>query len=149
MFKQILNLALEFDLPVNIHARNSLDDVIEVLKSFDKLPEFILHCFDGNKNQMKQILKLGGYISFNGLITYNDRNKVLIDAIKNNINVDKFVLETDAPYLAPGIYRGKQNKAQYNILVSQKIAQILNLNPKLLHEQMNLNALKIYKKIVV
>lgn len=144
VFKQIINLALKYDLPLNIHARNSLDETIQILSSYEKLPKFILHCFDGNTKQLSELLKLGGYIGFNGLITYNDRNKEIIAAIRSCPQVEQFVLETDAPYLAPTIYRGKNNEPKYLELVSARIAKELKLNAKLLHEQLNLNAKKVY-----
>lgn len=147
VFKEILEVALRYDLSVNIHARNSLNETIEILETFEKLPRCILHCFDGDKIQLKKLLDLGMYIGFNGLITYNDRNKKIIEAIKEYPQVDKFVLETDAPYLSPGIYRGRQNKnlPQYLNIVSKRIADEINLNPRLLHETLNLNAFGIYK----
>lgn len=144
VFVQIIKCALKYNLSLNIHARNSLDKVIEILETFEKLPKTILHCFDGKSNQLQKILDLGCYVSFNGLITYNDRNKDLIKAIKENPRVERFILETDAPYLAPTIHRGKNNYPKYLHLVSERIAKELNLNKKLLHEQLNLNALAIY-----
>lgn len=89
---------------------------------------------------------MGIFIGFNGLITYNDRNKEIIKAIKENPNVEQYVVETDAPFLTPGKYRGRANPnmPKYLDIVTSKIAKELNLNPKLLHEKLNLNAFKVY-----
>lgn len=144
VFKEIIKIAIKYDLPINIHARNSLDDVIKILKTYEKLPKTILHCFDGDSNQLNTLIKMGIYTSFNGLITYNDRNKKLIQAIKDNPYPEYFVLETDAPYLTPGINRGKNNFPKYNSLVADRIAKELNINKYLLFEKMNMNACYIY-----
>ena len=144
VFKTIISIAKLVKKPIIVHARNSLDSALDILEEFDSLPNVVIHCFDGNSEQLKRIHSNGFFVSYNGLITYNDRNKELIAAIKEEFVPELSLLETDAPYLSPGIYRGKLNSAKYLKIVSDRIAKELKLNKYLLFEEMNNNSYKFF-----
>ncbi|HXU26183.1 MAG TPA: TatD family hydrolase [Bacteroidia bacterium] len=121
-FEQQINWALEFNLPIVIHCRNSFDEIYDVLCSFKKLPKGIFHCFSGNAEQAQKIIdKTNFKLGIGGVITF--KNSGLDKAIEN-IDLKHLVLETDSPYLAPVPYRGKRNESAYIPLIAAKIAEV-------------------------
>ncbi|HEX7412650.1 MAG TPA: TatD family hydrolase [Bacteroidia bacterium] len=121
LIKQI-NWALEFDLPIVIHCRNSFDDIYEILSRFKTLPKGIFHCFSGNEEQANKIINATNFkLGIGGVLTF--KNSGLDKAIAN-IDLKHLVLETDAPYLAPMPYRGKRNEPCYIPLIAAKLAEI-------------------------
>ncbi|HXD93233.1 MAG TPA: TatD family hydrolase [Bacteroidia bacterium] len=121
-FEQQINWALEFNLPIVIHCRNSFDEIYEVLCGFKKLPRGIFHCFSGNAEQAQKIIdKTNFKLGIGGVITF--KNSGLDKAIEN-IDLKHLVLETDSPYLAPVPYRGKRNESAYIPLIAAKIADV-------------------------
>jgi len=122
VFEQQINWALEFNLPIVIHCRNSFDEIYEALCSFKKLPKGIFHCFSGNAEQAQKIIdKTNFKLGIGGVITF--KNSGLDKAIEN-IDLKHLVLETDSPYLAPAPYRGKRNESAYIPLIAAKIAEV-------------------------
>jgi TatD DNase family protein len=121
-FEQQINWALEFNLPIVIHCRNSFEEIYEVLCSFKKLPKGIFHCFSGNEEQAKKIIDNTGFkLGIGGVITFKNSG---LDRAVENIDLTHLVLETDSPYLAPVPYRGKRNQSAYIPLIAAKIADI-------------------------
>jgi TatD DNase family protein len=121
-FEQQINWALEFNLPIVIHCRNSFDEIYEVLCNFKKLPKGIFHCFSGNAEQAKKIIdKTNFKLGIGGVITF--KNSGLDKAIEN-VDLKHLVLETDSPYLAPVPYRGRRNESSYIPLIAAKIAEV-------------------------
>jgi TatD DNase family protein len=121
-FEQQINWALEFNLPIVIHCRNSFDEIYEVLSSFKKLPKGIFHCFSGNAEQAQKIIDNTGFkLGIGGVITF--KNSGLDKAIEH-IDLKHLVLETDSPYLAPVPYRGKRNESAYIPLIAAKLAEV-------------------------
>lgn len=121
-FGEQIRWALEFDIPVVIHSRNSIDECIKTVKAHQngKL-KGIFHCFSGDKQQALQIIELGLFLGIGGVLTFKNSG---LDAVMNDIGLEKIVLETDAPYLAPVPYRGKRNECSYIKLVAEKLATI-------------------------
>ena len=103
--------AMEFDIPIVIHSRESTDIIIDILTEVkeDRL-RGIFHCFGGTEEQARRIIKLGFFLGIGGVLTY--KNSGLGDALKD-ISLEHIVLETDSPYLAPVPYRGKRNESAY------------------------------------
>jgi TatD DNase family protein len=121
-FKKQVEWAIQYDLPIVIHSRNSTDDIIAIIKEMQQ-PKLrgIFHCFSGNEDQAKQVVALGFYLGIGGVLTF--KNSGLDKAIAN-ISLDYMVLETDSPYLAPVPYRGKRNESAYLFDIAQKLAEI-------------------------
>ena len=119
-----IDLALQYQLPIVIHSRESTPDCIEIVRQKQNGSlKGIFHCFSGTKAEAKQIIDQGFYLGIGGVITY--KKSTLPDMIKE-IPLSNIVLETDAPYLAPVPYRGKRNESSYIPLIAQKIAALLN-----------------------
>ena len=121
-FRRQVSWALDFDLPVVIHSRNSLDECIGVIRDNQKGSlKGIFHCFGGTLDQARQIMDLGFYMGIGGVITY--KNSGLGEVVKD-IPLERLVLETDAPYLTPAPYRGKRNESSYLKYIVQKLSEV-------------------------
>ena len=122
-FEKQLCLAKELDLPVIIHDREAHADTLEILKKHK--PKGVLHCFSGSVEMAREIIKLGLYVGVGGVITFKNSKK-LAEIVKE-IPLEKILLETDAPYLAPEPHRGKTNNSAYILFVANKIAEIKSI----------------------
>lgn len=117
-----LHKSMAFNLPVAIHCREAFDEIFEVVSS----PEFksvrgIFHCFSGNEAQAFKLIELGYYLGIGGVCTFKNGG---LDVALKNVPLEKIVLETDAPYLAPVPYRGKRNESSYLQEIAQRLADI-------------------------
>lgn len=117
--------AIEKDRPIVIHCRESIDETIALVADL-KVENFrgIFHCFSGNVQQAKQIIDLGFYLGIGGVATFKNGG---LEPVLESIPLDRLVLETDSPYLAPVPHRGKRNEPAYLSLVAQKIATVKNI----------------------
>ena len=125
-FEEQIKLAIEYDLPIIIHSRESFDEILEVLKKYksDKL-RGIFHCFTGNEDQAKKIIDLNFFLGIGGVVTFKNGK---ISEFLSSIPLNKIVLETDSPYLAPAPYRGKRNESSYLSIIASKLSEIYNLD---------------------
>lgn len=123
-FKEQLELAGELDLPVCVHSRDSTKDVLDVLREYK--PEGVMHCFSGSTDTAREILSFGMMISFTGLLTFKNAKKA-IEACRY-IPIDRIMLETDSPYMAPVPYRGERNDSGYLCFTAEKLAEIKGLS---------------------
>ena len=141
-FKKQLQWAINLNLPVVLHSRNSIDEMIAILKHMQH-PNLrgIFHCFSGNEEQAKQITALGFYLGIGGVLTY--KNSGLDKAIEN-IPLENLVLETDSPYLPPVPYRGKRNESIYVIEVAKKLAELKNVSLEKVAEITTANSKNIF-----
>jgi len=105
VFEQLLQLALDLDLPAVIHQRESAIDVAEVLSGFPGV-RAVLHCFSGNREDAARAIEAGHFLSFTGIITFKNSNDLRSTAA--TIPLDRIMVETDCPYLAPDPFRGKR-----------------------------------------
>ncbi|MDQ0067276.1 TatD family hydrolase [Chryseobacterium lathyri] len=121
-FEQQIDWAIEKDLPIVIHTRESFDETFEVLER-KKHPRLrgIFHCFSGDLEQAKRAIDLNFILGVGGVVTFKNGK---IDQFLNEIPLDKIVLETDSPYLAPVPHRGKRNESSYLDLVAGKLVNI-------------------------
>lgn len=150
VFKQHLELAKELNKPVIFHCRKAYDDLLNELqatclaarRASYKL-QAVLHCFMGKKGQAQQFLDMGFYLGFNGLITYcRDYDKVI-----KNTPLEKILVETDCPYLAPVPHRGKRNEPLYVKYVAEKIAEIKGVGFEKVAQQTTKNAKKLFNLV--
>lgn len=125
-FVEQIKIANEFGLPVSIHTRDADMDTLEILKSNKIKNGFVIHCFSSSIEVLKEFLKLGAYISFAGTVTFKNAKK-LIEAAKI-VPLDKILVETDCPYLAPEPYRGRRNDPSMVIYTTQKIADLREMS---------------------
>ena len=136
--------AVELDIPIVIHSRESTDIIIDILREV-KQPRLrgIFHCFGGSVEQAEAIIDLGFLLGIGGVVTFK---KSGLDKTMEQISLDHVVLETDSPYLAPTPYRGKRNESAYVRLVAQKLAEVKALTLEEVARQSTANALKLFKK---
>ena len=141
-FKKQCQWAIQYDLPVVIHSRNSTADIISIIKEINhqKL-RGIFHCFSGTSAEAEEIVSLGFYLGIGGVLTYN--KSTLPDAIVN-IGLEKLVLETDSPYLAPIPYRGKRNESSYLLFIAEKLAEIKSVSVEKVAAVTTENSIKIF-----
>lgn len=135
--------AKQFGLPVVIHCRESLDETIDLVESLqDGHLSGIFHCFTGTVTQAERIVKIDFHLGIGGVATFK---KGGLDAVLPEVPIDRIVLETDSPYLAPVPHRGKRNEPSYIPLIAQKIADIKEIPLEVLQQQSTANAMKILK----
>ena len=125
-FRQQLSLAAELDMPVIVHSRNATEDTVDILKEFR--PRGVVHCFSGSAETAKEILKTGMYIGFTGVLTFKNAKKPIraLEAVP----MDRLVIETDCPYMAPVPCRGKRNDPTKTLYVLQKLAELRAMPPE-------------------
>lgn len=121
--EQIL-LARELNLPVIVHSRDAHEDTLTILKEYK--PKGVLHCFSGSVETAKEILKLGMYIGLGGAVTFKNAKKPV--EVAEFLPIDRLLLETDCPYMAPVPMRGKRNDSSYIPYVAEKISEIKGID---------------------
>lgn len=142
MFKKQLALAKEMGLPVVIHDRDSKGECLEILKEME-ISDGVVHCFSGSAETAKEILKLGLMISFTGVLTFKNAKKA-VEACRV-IPLDRLMIETDSPYMAPEPNRGKRNFSGYVGSVAQKMAEIKGVSVEEIEQITTENAIKFYR----
>lgn len=141
-FEKQIDWAIEKDVPIVIHTRESFDEVFEVLER-KKHPKLrgIFHCFSGTVEQARHAIELGFILGIGGVVTFKNGK---IDQFLQEIPLDKIVLETDSPYLAPVPYRGKRNESSYIELIAGKLVDIYGVDFSEIDRITTANALKIF-----
>jgi TatD DNase family protein len=126
VFQRQIELALHYDIPIVIHSRNSIEECIELVsKNQNGNLKGVFHCFTGSLSQAQKIIDLNFYLGIGGVLTFK---KSGLDAVIGNLNLEKIVLETDAPYLAPVPFRGKRNECSYLKYVVEKLANVKQMS---------------------
>ena len=141
-FRMQIQWAIQQDLPIVIHSRNSNEDVIAILKEM-KHPRLrgIFHCFGGNAAQAAEVVDLGFLLGIGGVLTFKNGG---LDKAIEDISIEHLVLETDSPYLAPMPYRGKRNESFYILEVARKLAELKKVGLNQLAEITTQNAQKVF-----
>lgn len=116
--------ALERNLPIVIHARDSMDLQIELVEKWDSSLKGVFHCFTGTIEQARRILDLDFFLGIGGILTYK---KSTLGEVIEEVGYDRLVLETDAPYLPPVPYRGKRNESSYLPHVAEKLSELFGI----------------------
>lgn len=144
VFRRQIAIAKEFNLPISIHNRDATEDVYKILKE-ENISDIggIMHSFNGNIEFMKKFLDLGMHISFSGVVTFKNAPEVRECAL--NVPKEWYLVETDAPYLAPVPYRGKRNEPGYTHYVVKKISEVRNESFKQVAMQTMINAKKLFR----
>lgn len=141
-FEEQINLAITYDLPIVIHCRESFNEIYDVLKNFKSTNlKGIFHCFSGTIEQANKIIDLNFSLGIGGVVTFKNGK---ISEFLNQIPIEKIVLETDSPYLAPVPYRGKRNESSYIEFVAKKISEIYDVNLDYVSKVTDKNALDIF-----
>ena len=127
-FIEHIRVASKLNIPIIVHSREAEDDTYEILKSEKKNSDLkvLIHCFSGSKEFAKKLLDINCYISVSGIITFQ-KSTELVDTV-SHIPLEKLLVETDSPYLAPSPHRGKPNEPSYIIHTIKKLSQIKNVS---------------------
>ena len=137
VFEDQLKLAMELNAPVVIHDREAHADTMRILKKYT--PEkILLHCYSGSKEMLKEVMKLGAYISMGGVVTF--KNARVPVEVCEAVPVERLLLETDCPYLSPVPFRGKRNSSEKIAFTAEKIAEIKGMDAQKLIDITTQNA---------
>ena len=120
LFQQQLDLALELGLNLVIHQRDAWDDTLEIMRPYSGKLRGVFHCFGGTLEQADEVIDLGHFVSFTGIVTF--KNGASVREVAARIPLHQFMVETDCPYLAPVPFRGKRCEPAHTRLVAESIA---------------------------
>ena len=142
-----INVARETNLPLVIHARSADKDMIEILQNESKNGLFpaILHCYSSGPELAQAGLDLGHYVSFSGILTF--KNAQEIRDIAAQVPMDRLLVETDAPYLAPTPFRGKRNEPAYTVHTAEVLAEVKGVSLDEIAAQTTKNFFELFSKI--
>jgi TatD DNase family protein len=140
-FAQHIDQAKKHDCPVIVHTRDAEEDTVGILKAHNH-NKVIIHCFTGTLEMAKQCLDLGAYISFSGIITFNKAD-ALREVVKY-VPIDRLLVETDSPYLAPVPHRGHENQPAYVKHVAEAVATIKGLSLDEVMSQTSTNFIDLF-----
>ena len=141
-----MELAFELELPVIIHCREAATEMIEIcndLSKQGKCPQGVLHCWTGTQKEMKQFLDLGFYISFSGIVTFPKAHE--IHECAKIVPRDKYLIETDSPFLAPVPHRGKRNEPAFVENVANFMAGLRSVELNTIAKESSKNAEDLFK----
>lgn len=142
-FAEQIRWALERDLPIIIHCRDGLNEVLEVFDRFDRLPCGVFHSFGGSVDDVKRIRRYGDfYFGINGVVTFK---KSQVPAVLPEIGLGRILLETDSPYLSPVPFRGRRNESSRIPLIAECVARILDVPAEQVSETTDASAQDLFK----
>lgn len=146
-FERQVQWSCETGLPLMIHCRKAQNELVAILRRYrNQLPGGVFHCFTGNAIEAAQLLEFDGFaLGIGGVLTFK---KSLLPQTLASIPIDRIVLETDAPYMAPVPMRGKRNESAYLIYVIQRLAQVYGVSEEEVARVTTATAHRIFKKIV-
>lgn len=121
VFRKQIEIALDLNMPVVVHSREATEDVLRILGEYPALTG-VIHSFSGSVETMRKLLEMGFYIGFGGMITFKNAKKPVRSATE--VPLERLLVETDSPYLAPVPHRGERNTPAHTMLVAQKIADL-------------------------
>ncbi|MBU5462365.1 TatD family hydrolase [Lachnoclostridium sp. MSJ-17] len=140
VFEEQLKLSLDLRMPIVVHDREAHGDVFDLLRKYR--PNALVHCFSGSVELMREAVRMGLYISLGGVVTFkNARHSV---EVASEIPLDRLLLETDAPYMAPVPFRGKRCDSSMIVFAAEKIAQLRNMTAQQVLDITAENAKRFY-----
>ena len=139
-FREQMRWAEQYHLPVMIHSRDATEDTLKILREFPNV-KGVMHCFSGSHEVAEQVVKMGYYLGIGGVLTF--KNCKLAEHLVG-IPIERLVLETDAPYMAPVPYRGKRNESRWMWYVAERLAQVYNCTPEYVNEVTTANAKALF-----
>lgn len=141
VFENQVILANELDIPVIVHSRDATEDTLNILKKYR--PSGVVHCFSGSAETAREIIKLGMYIGFTGVITFNNAKKAVRSL--ESVPLERLVLETDCPYMSPVPFRGKRCDSSMIAYTAAKAAEIKGIPLQELLDITCRNGIELYR----
>jgi TatD DNase family protein len=145
IFQQQIEVAIEAGLNCIIHQRDAFDDTLAQLKPFAGKVRGVFHCFGENADRLRQVLEIGSLVSFTGIVTFKNGQNVRDTVAATPL--DKFMLETDCPYLAPVPYRGKRGEPAYVKEISEVVARVKGCSLEELSDATRKTAREFFPKL--
>jgi len=137
-----IKLAKKYKLPIVIHSRESMTEILTVLENIDtENLTGVFHCFNGTLEEAFKVIDMGFMLGIGGVVTFKNSG---LDKIVSAIGIEHLVLETDAPFLTPVPFRGKRNESSYLLYIAQKIAEIKNMDIEEVARITTINATKLF-----
>ncbi|MEK7539645.1 MAG: TatD family hydrolase [Patescibacteria group bacterium] len=143
VLKQQIGLALQVKKPNIFHCREAYDDFLKIVEKYRGQVRGVVHCYTGDADTVERLVAAGLYVGFTGIITF-PKTEYLAEAVKR-VPLDRLLVETDCPYLAPVPYRGKRNEPAYVEFVAQQVAKIKGISFDLVCQQTEENTRKLFK----
>ena len=141
-FRLQLELARELKLPVIVHERDAHEDGMNLVREFREVTG-VFHCYSGSAEMARQLVDLGWYIGFTGVLTFKNARKAIETA--ESIPLERIVLETDCPYMAPVPFRGKRNDPGMLFRMAEKLAEIRGMTVEEIHQITTENGKRLYR----
>ena len=141
-FRMQMALAAELNLPAIVHERDAHADGMQIVTEFPTVTG-VFHCYSGSAEMAKWLIDRGWYIGFTGVLTFKNARKAI--EVVQNIPVERIVLETDCPYMAPEPFRGKRNHPGYLYRMAEKLAEVKGLSVEEIHHITTENGKKLYR----
>ena len=141
-FRMQMALAQEMDMPVIVHEREAHDDGMRIVKEFPKV-KGVFHCYSGSAEMARQLVNMGWYIGFTGVLTFKNARKAVETAA--SIPLERIVIETDCPFMAPEPFRGKRNDPGYLPKMAEKLAEIRGISVEEAITATTENAKRLYR----
>ena len=141
-FRAQMELARELDLPVIVHERDAHEDGMAVVRDFPEVTG-VFHCYSGSAEMARQLVDKGWYIGFTGVLTFKNARKAI--EVASSIPLDRIVLETDCPYMAPEPFRGRRNDPGKLYRMAEKLAEIRGLSVEEIQSVTVENGRKLYR----
>ena len=138
--REQMRWAEQYHLPVMIHSRDATEDTLKILREFPSV-KGVMHCFSGSHEVAQQVVDMGYYLGIGGVLTF--KNCKLAEHLVG-IPLERLVLETDAPYMAPVPYRGKRNESRWMRYVVERLSEVYNCSPERVNEVTTANAKALF-----
>ena len=141
-FRMQMELAQQLDMPVIVHERDAHEDGMKIVREFPKVTG-VFHCYSGSAEMARQLVNMGWYIGFTGVLTFKNAARAVETAA--SIPLDRILLETDCPYMAPEPFRGKRNDPGYLYRMAERLAEIRGISVEEVHEATTRNTKRLYR----
>tara|TARA_B100000579_G_scaffold430547_1_gene444131 strand:+ start:121 stop:897 length:777 start_codon:yes stop_codon:yes gene_type:complete len=143
LFIEHIETSIKLNLPIIVHSRNAEDDTFNILNDFSSLkPKILMHCFTGSRRFCEKLLKINSFFSFSGIITF--KNSSELQKTSMIVPMEKILIETDAPYLAPVPKRGAKNEPSFIIYTAKKLSELKNVTLDNIIDQTTNNFLNLF-----
>mgnify|MGYP000943381882 FL=1 len=142
IFIEMIGLARDLDLPIDIHDREAHGDTMEILRRYGKGLRGVFHCYSGSLEMTTELIRMGFYFGFTGTVVFPNSKRA--KQVASRIPMERILIETDSPYLTPPPYRGRRNEPAYVRYVAEEIARLRGLDVEYVTSQTTANGLQVF-----
>lgn len=142
IFIEMIGLARDLDLPIDIHDREAHGDTMEILRRYGKGLRGVFHCYSGSMEMTTELIRMGFYFGFTGTVVFPNSKRA--KQVASRIPMERLLIETDSPYLTPPPYRGRRNEPAYVRYVAEEIARLRGLDVEYVISQTTANGLQVF-----